>query len=200
MDNIIIGDGTYKDETICETPSYGHFVVVINKMMGDASNEQLFLELMTPEPPHIPGYEERNLIRQKMSECFAGVSVIGLPILTLEEGQEVDYPILNERFKSGLTDMANVILENSVFPRTVPIGGVPLELNSTTAVLIISTLIEEANKGKIDLTGFEAFWNFITWKVDNEMVQSEEILDISMPLCQQNLQCAVQVPAVFVMM
>ena len=173
-----MGDGTYKDETICETPSYGHFVVVINKMMGDASNEQLFLELMTPEPPHIPGY----------------------PILTLEEGQEVDYPILNERFKSGLTDMANVILENSVFPRTVPIGGIPLELNSTTAVLIISTLIEEANIGKIDLTGFEAFWNFITWKVDNEMVQSEEILDISMPLCQQNLQCAVQVPAVFVMM
>ena len=49
-------------------------------------------------------------------------------------------------------------------------------------------MIEEANKGKIDLTGFEAFWNFITWKVDNEMAQSADILDISLPLCQQNLK------------
>ena len=110
----------------------------------------------------------------------------GLPTLIIEDGQEIDYPILSDRFKGGLAAIANVMLEKSQYPRTVSVGGVALELNSTTAEVIISTVIEEANEGKIDLTGFQAFWKFISWKVENEMLQSQKSLDLSLPLCQVN--------------
>ena len=111
-----------------------------------------YLELMTPEPDYIPGYEERNEIRNKLTDCFDGISVHGLPVLNIESGQEIDYPILDERFKGGLAAIANVILEKAPVPRTVTVGGMTLELNSTTAEVIIETVIEEANEGKIDLT------------------------------------------------
>jgi len=186
LDNIIMDDGarTSSGYQFCDSPNYGHFIVVINKMMGDASDEQLQLELMTDEPDYLPGAEERNEIRLKLRECFDGISVHGLPTLVIEDGQEIDYPILSERFKGGLAAMANVMLEKSLYPRTVSVGGVALELNSTTAEVIISTVIEEANEGKIDLTGFKAFWKFITWKVENEMFQTQNSLDLSLPLCQ----------------
>ena len=133
-------------------------------MMGDASDEELFKELMTPEPDYIDGAEERNEIRHKLLDCFDGISVRGLPVLNIESGQEIDYSVLDQRFKSSLAAMANTIIEKAKYPRSVSVGGVALELNSTTAEVIISTVIEEANKGEIDLTGFEAFWKYITWK------------------------------------
>ena len=39
LDNIIMDDGDQKksSEKMCESPNYGHFVVVINKMMGEAT-------------------------------------------------------------------------------------------------------------------------------------------------------------------
>ena len=118
-------------------------------------------------------------------ECFEGISVHGLPqIRNLTAGQEIDYSVLDERFKNGLAKIATTILEASPFPRTVTVGGISLELNSTTAEVIISTVIEEANEGEIDLTGFQAFWNLVTWQVDNEIVQSSKSLDISLPLCE----------------
>ena len=45
LDNIIMDDGDDKsrEETICTSPNYGHFFVVINKMMGTASDQQLAL-------------------------------------------------------------------------------------------------------------------------------------------------------------
>ena len=181
-------DGAKKStgSQFCVSPNYGHFVVVINKMMGDSTDEDLQMELMTYEPDYLPGAEERNEIRNKLSECFDGISVHGLPTLVIEDGQEIDYPILSDRFKGGLAAIANVMLEKSQYPRTVSVGGVALELNSTTAEVIISTVIEEANEGKIDLTGFQAFWKFISWKVENEMLQSQKSLDLSLPLCQVN--------------
>ena len=187
LDNIIMDDGSKKGvrEKMCEKPNYGHFVVTINKMMGDTSDEDLYRELMTPEPDYIDGAEERNEIRHKLIDCFNGVSVRGLPVLNIESGQEIDYSVLDERFKGSLAAMANTILEKAPYPRTVSVGGIALELNSTTAEVIISTVIEEANKGEIDLTGFEAFWKFITWKADNEIYQSDKSLEISLPLCQK---------------
>ena len=79
--------------------------------------------------------------------------------------------------------MANTIIEKSLVPRIVTVGGLALELNSTTAEVIIETVIEEANEGKIDLTGFQSFWNIITFQVDNEMAKSQKSLDVSLPLC-----------------
>ena len=188
LDNIIMDDGGELKSTgkFCDSPNYGHFVIVINKMMGDSSDEQLSLELMTPEPDYIPGADERNDIRIKLQECFDGISVHGLPVLNIEPGQEIDYPILDDRFKGGLAAIANTMIDKSELPRTVSVGGISLELNSTTAEVIISTVIEEANEGKIDLTGFNAFWKFIVWKALNEKDQSQGALDQSLPLCQLN--------------
>ena len=51
LDNIAFNKMMSKDEdTFCEQALYGNFIVVINKMMGDASDERLQLELLTPEP------------------------------------------------------------------------------------------------------------------------------------------------------
>ena len=189
LDNIIMDDGEeeeeeeLREEPFCNSPNYGHFVVVINKMMGDASDDQLYTELMTPEPDYISGSQERNDIRTKLLQCFDGLSVHGLPVLTVQPGQEIDYPILDDRFKASLASIANTILEKSPTPRNVTVGGIELELNSTTAEVIISTVIEGANE---DITGFQAFWKITTWLVDEEMSQSQKSLDISAPMCDQS--------------
>ena len=186
LDNIVMGDGSTQKtsrEKMCEFPNYGHFVVVINKMMGDASDDELFRELMTKEPDYIPEAQERNEIRDKIYDCFNGISVHGLPVLNIESGQEIDYPILDERFKQGLGAMANVILEKSLDPRTVTVGGMALELNATTAEFIIETVIEESNKGKIDLTGFNSFWKLVLFQIEQEITATNGYLEISLPLC-----------------
>ena len=79
--------------------------------------------------------------------------------------------------------MANTIIEKSVVLRNVTVGGLSLEFNSTTAEGIISTVIEEANEGKIDLTGFQSFWKIVIFQVENELAQSQSTLDVSLPLC-----------------
>ena len=58
-------------DQMCQSPNYGHFVVVINKMMGDATDEELYLALMTPEPDFIEGSDERNEIRQQLTADVA---------------------------------------------------------------------------------------------------------------------------------
>ncbi len=56
LDNIVIGDGSEDPkgekfrEVYCEEPVYGHFIVIINKMMGGSSDIELQKELMEPEP------------------------------------------------------------------------------------------------------------------------------------------------------
>ena len=62
LDNIIMyarEEEELREEAFCNFPNYGHFLVVINKMMGEASDEELYIELMTPEPgfhgKHHPG-------------------------------------------------------------------------------------------------------------------------------------------------
>ena len=82
--------------------------------------------------------------------------------------------------------MANTIIEKSDVLRNVTVGGLSLEFNSTTAEGIISTVIEEANEGKIDLTGFQSFWKIVIFQVENELSQSQSTLDVSLPLCSLN--------------
>ena len=137
----------------CDSPPYGHFVVVINKMMGNDPDEKLQEELMNPEPDFTEDSRTRNKIRRQLEQCFDGVTVHGLPVLTVPKGTEICYPVLdqNSRFKDGLGKIAKSIVERLSAPRIVTVAGESRELNATNAESIIATIISEANKGKIDL-------------------------------------------------
>ena len=53
LDNIVLGDDNvtkWRNEKFCENPKYGQLIVIINKMMGGASDIELQKELMEPEP------------------------------------------------------------------------------------------------------------------------------------------------------
>ena len=50
LDNIVMGTSKSKIDAFCETPVYGTLIIVINKMMGMATDEELMEALMTPEP------------------------------------------------------------------------------------------------------------------------------------------------------
>ena len=50
LDNIVMGTGGSKNDVFCETPVYGTLIIVINKMMGTATDEEFLQALMTPEP------------------------------------------------------------------------------------------------------------------------------------------------------
>lgn len=52
LDNIVMNQ-TIKAGDICPEPFYGHFVIIINKMMGGATDNQLYAELMSPEPGNL---------------------------------------------------------------------------------------------------------------------------------------------------
>ena len=144
MDNIVIGDQNttkwHSSNKFCEKPKYGQMIVIINKMMGGSSDIELQKELMEPEPgnfktfnfemlkyfqlfyhfpDYIPGSEERNNIRAKMTECFDGINVHGLPMLSIPEGEDVDYPFLNGRFKDGLAAIVNSIIQRFPTPRYI---------------------------------------------------------------------------------
>lgn len=51
-----------------------------------------------------------------MQQCFAGISVHGLPLLQIPDGQHVDYPLLSGRFKDGIAAVANTIVERLDIP------------------------------------------------------------------------------------
>jgi len=159
LDNIVMEEN--KKEVFCSSPSYGHFIVVINKMMGSTPDDLLQRELMEPEPDYIEGSTERNEIRKKLQECFDGVTVLGLPTLTVPPGENIDYPILDGRFKDGLGKIVQSVMQRAENPRIVTVAGMSRELNASNAEVIIGTVVEEANKGQIDLTGFDSFWTYI---------------------------------------
>jgi len=77
-------------------------------------------------------------------------------------GTPICYPVLdqNSRFKDGLGKIGKSIVERLSSPRIVTVAGQSRELNATNAESIIATIISEANKGKIDLGGFDTFWTY----------------------------------------
>ena len=136
LDNIVIGTGGSKIDVFCETPVYGTLIIVINKMMGTATDEEFLQALMTPGPginfvltfdlsnflsiltlDYVDGYEERNLIRDKMNQCFNGIEAHGLPVLSIPPGEDVDYPYLNQRFQNGLASIANSMVTKLPTPK-----------------------------------------------------------------------------------
>lgn len=102
----------------------------------------------------IEGYDKRNQIRKKLRKCFEGLSVHGLPKMN----RIPTYSNLDERFKQGLAKIVDRILNSALTPRTVSVGPMSLEMNATNAETIMYTVISQANKGKIDLTGLDSFW------------------------------------------
>ena len=66
---------------------------------------------------YIPGSEKRNDIRSKINQCFDGIGVHGLPMLSIPEGEDVDYPYLSGRFKDGLAALASSIIQRLPSPR-----------------------------------------------------------------------------------
>ena len=82
-------------------------------MMGDATDHDLFRELMTPDDD-----EDRNRVRQKMFQCFDEIAVHGFPRLNLPpDADGVDYPNLDDKFRNGLQTVVNSIMESVSSPR-----------------------------------------------------------------------------------
>jgi len=185
LDQIIFDDQNKQNtKTHCQTPRFGHIVIVINKMMGDKSDEQLFMEIMTEEGDSIPDFDKRNEIRHKLQQCFSKLSVHGLPVLSIKTGEGVTYDALDERYQNGLAKLTNSVLEASISPRIISVGSVSLVMNSTNADRIMATVIYEANKGKLDLTGFDAFWTSISFQVSIQLETVRSALTESSKNCE----------------
>ena len=58
------------------------------------------------------------MIRNKIVQCFDGIGVHGLPMLSLPpEADGVDYPFLSDRFKTSLVSIVESIIERLSTPR-----------------------------------------------------------------------------------
>jgi len=153
--------------------------------MGSKSNEELLNEIMRPEPDYVPGYDERNKIRKKLRTCFDGnPAVVGLPVLNVPTNQTIGYKDLNQRFRDGLATLANMIIASSTSPRQVVVGKLSMEMNSTNAEVVMGTVIDEANKGKIDLTGFDSFWTYVKQQVAIALDESKRIVEFGNNNCE----------------
>jgi len=127
---------------------YGQFVIVLNKMQdGEKSDEEMLGDLMG-----YPGEDEEMETIEMLEERFEDISVVGLPIVHVEEGEEFGFSVLPVRFREGLAKIANKVLHGIESPRVVNVGNQKYEMNSTEAVTIVSMLIDAANQGNIDLT------------------------------------------------
>ena len=63
------------------------------------------------------------------------------------------------------------------------VAGNSMELNATNVEVIIGTVIEESNNGKIDLNGFSSFWTFIKQEVNATLGPIENELKPVAPAC-----------------
>ena len=54
-------------------------------------------------------------------------------MLSIPEGESVDYPFLNGRFKDGLAAISNSIAQRLDTPRQVTVAGKTMILNATNA-------------------------------------------------------------------
>lgn len=184
LENIVMDEsGNHTSGLQCNEPEYGHFLIVINKMMGNATDAQLFRELMWMESGANVGADKRNSVRDKLNNCFISVEVHGLPFVTVPPGKSFGYEVLNNRFRNCLSEIATTILGSSLNSRIVRVANVSQELNSTNAEVVIATVIDEANKGKVDLSGFEGFWSYATNEIKADLLKISDILDQHTDAC-----------------
>ncbi len=97
-----------------------------------------------------------------MKAYFDGISVYGLPDLEIPEGETLGYQHLTERFRNGVSSIANTMIQRASSLHMVNIAGSSMVLQANGSVTLIQTLLEEANKGEIDLAGLETFLSFKT--------------------------------------
>jgi hypothetical protein len=97
-----------------------------------------------------------------MKAYFDGISVYGLPDLEIPAGETLGYQHLTERFRNGLSAIANTMIQRASSPHMVNIAGSSMVLHANGSVTLIQTLLEEANKGEIDLAGLETFLSYKT--------------------------------------
>ena len=107
-----------------------------------------------------------------------------MPLISIPDGEDVDYEFLNGRFKEGLAAISNSIVKILNTPRIVTVAGNTMVMNATNAEIIIGTLIAEANKGKIDLNGFGSFWSFVKQEVNATLGKIETELQFLAPACE----------------
>ena len=77
------------------------------------------------------------------------------------------------------------IVNPNIF-RIVTVAGNSMELNATNVEVIIGTVIEEANNGKIDLNGFSSFWTFIKQEINATLGAIENELKPVAQACMEN--------------
>ena len=191
LEKVIFEDGQEPEK--CEKPRYGHFIIVINKMMNaDTTNQSILKELIGIENEAFPGASKRNLIRKKMVKCFLNVSAIGLPYLTLKPGQKFGYPALNERYRNGIASVAENIVDSSFDTHFVPVAGTLIPFNSSTAEAIVANIIQESNEGTIDFTSCRAYWNFVTIDIETHLSKASRQLEEirCLPANSTGLRCS----------
>ena len=175
LDNIILDEN--RQDKFCSYPYYGHFVIAINKLMDDTDDYDLYVEIMGMESGG-SGATERNEIRRKMKDCFKGISVIGLPFLTIPDDEDFDYPILNDRFRTSLHKIASAFVDNLQNPRNFSVGSDQLMLDTFNVKEILAMVIEQANyDGTIDVMGFLHFWNSKKQEFDDALALFEPELE-----------------------
>ena len=64
------------------------------------------------------------------------------------------------------------------------VAGNSMKLNATNVEIIFGTVIEEANKGEIDLNGFSSFWTFIKQQIYASLGHVETELKPSESACE----------------
>jgi hypothetical protein len=70
-------DNIHMDDSKRANPKpFGHFVIVINRMMGDATDEELYDELLTIEPGDGAEVQDRNTVRYFITMDVHSNSVI----------------------------------------------------------------------------------------------------------------------------
>ena len=134
LDRITMGNTTEGQQ------SFGEFVVVLNMMEGNDSDDKICEDLMTYS---MNGMNDAlDAIREEIEKKFNDISCIGLPMVN-NVNNGVTYPSLEDypRFKEGLMKLANQILVNSDTSRTVTLGDRQFEVNSTNAETLLGNLI-----------------------------------------------------------
>ena len=133
LDRITMG------KTTAGQQSYGEFVIVLNQMQGDDSDEELLARLF-----YWGSSDDEDVIREEMTMKFKDIAFIGLPSVDNCYNCPVTDPSLEDypRFKEGLMKLANRILNESETPLEVTVGDRHFEMNSTNAETLLGILIK----------------------------------------------------------
>ena len=181
LDRITMGNTTEGQQ------NYGEFIIVLNKMQGNESDEALLATLFDWDSS-----PEEVAILQRMTMKFKEIACIGLPSVDTCSDCPVTYPSLEDypRFKEGLMKLANRILNESETPLDVTVGDTHYEMNSTNAEFLIGVLIDGANQGNTDLSDVcNVLFSISQESVIQELAKMTEELEMNTEgLCDNSTQ------------